>query len=191
MVARIALAFLIIAIPLFVGACAGRSQTAQQPEAHTPIWRSQLRERALLLLAEAARDENALVRANALEGLAPVPMRARPFVFDALTDRNLGVRYAGAMLAGRLALPDAAPLLRDLQSDADASVRAASIYALSALRQPVDPGPLATMLLDGDVRTRAQAAFILGEMGNRSAVPLLREALMRPAPNARLSDVRL
>jgi HEAT repeat protein len=189
MAARLALACLALALPPTLGACAGRTR---QPEAaQGPIWQSQIRERALVMLAAAARDENALIRANALEGLAAVPMRARPFVFDGLTDRNLGVRYAAAMLAGRLGFRDAAPLLRDLLDDPDASVRAAAIYALSALKQPVDPGPLAGMLLEGEVRTRAQAAFILGEMGNKSAVPLLREALMRPAPNARLGDVRL
>lgn len=184
------LLLLTLAAPLLV-ACAGRNAGREPAPADNPVWRSQLRERAIGMLGDAATDDSALIRANALEGLEPVPTRARPLVLQGLTDPNLGVRFAAAMLAGDLEIGEAAPLLADLRDDPDASVRAAAIYGLMRLDAPVDPSPLARMLFDGEARSRAQAAFILGELGDPSAIQMLREAANEPAPNARLSELRL
>jgi len=188
--AILVLLMLTLAAPLLT-ACAGRNASREPAPADNPVWRSQLRERAIGMLGDAATDDSALIRANALEGLETVPTRARPLVLRSLTDPNLGVRFAAAMLAGDLEIGDAAPALNDLLDDPDASVRAAAIYGLMRLNAPVDPSPLARMLFGGEVRARAQAAFILGELGDPSAIPMLREAANQPPPNARLSEVRL
>lgn len=140
------------------------------------VERSQLRERALDVLAQAAFDTNPGIRANALEGLESTPSRLEPIARAALSDQNLGVRFAAAMMVGRTPLPKSAPFVRPLLSDPDERVRLAAIYALASNGQPVDQNPLARALKHADPRVRSQAAFILGEIGNESAAPMLREA---------------
>lgn len=155
------------------------TQTAPQaPRQATvaAIRRSELRERAIALLEEASFDEWALVRANALEGLIPVPTRAEPVARAALVDDNVGVRFVGAMTVARLHLTRSAPLVRPLLTDPDEAVRIAATYALIANNINADRRPIADALLTSDLRTRAQAAFILGELADDSAIPLLRDA---------------
>lgn len=157
-------------VPVSVGGGA-----AQQ----TAIARSSLRERSIALLEESAFDPWALARANALEGLQAAPSRAEPIARAALVDENLGVRFVGAMTIGELRLRGAAAQVRPLLRDPDESVRIAAVYALVANGEEADRDPLARALMEGPMRARSQAAFILGELGDASAIPLLRDAARR------------
>lgn len=67
-------------------------------------------------------------------------------------------------------------------------MRAAAILALSKCGARVDPSPLGQMLDDSNVGVRAQAAFVLGELGNKSAAPMLMEASR--APGGRADGIR-
>lgn len=163
----------------------------EQVKAYTNIEKSELRERSLALLQELARSDNALLRANAVEGLQPAPARCEPLVRAALTDDNVGVRFAAAMTVGRLKLKSSAPLVRPLLSDTDPSVRASAIFALSKTGQNVDQTELASMLMSGDLRARSNAAYILGELGNPSATPMLRDAARQNNPGEAPIGVRL
>ncbi len=143
------------------------------------VSRSHLRERALSVLEEAALSEWALLRANAIEGMEAVPARAEPFVRAGLADENIGVRFTALMVAGRLRLEKASPLIRPLLRDPDGSVRAAAMYALHRLGEPVNFTPISESLLRGMMSERKVAAFVLGEIRDRSAVPLLHDASRR------------
>ena len=55
----------------------------------------------------------------------------------------------------------------------------------------MDQTPLGAMMRHPDPRVRAQAAYVLGEIGNRSAAALLREAAKNPPTTAPLSQVRI
>ena len=134
---------------------------------------SSLRERALEILNEAAFSDSALMRANAIEGLHPVPTRAEEIVRMALTDENVGVRYAAATSVGILELEDSAEQVRALLDDSDGSVRAAAIFALHRLGEDVNISPLADLLQSRSARTRAQVVWLIGEMGDPSAIPML------------------
>lgn len=165
----------------------GNSNAAPLQQSSTPsgiaipevVSRSHLRERALSVLEEAALSEWALLRANAIEGMEAVPARAEPFVRAGLADENLGVRFTALMVAGRLRLEKAAPLIRPLLRDSDGSVRAAAMYALHRLGEPVNFTPLSESLIRGTISERKVAAFVLGEIGDQSAVPLLHDASRR------------
>ena len=159
------------------GAPAAPSES--RPDPLSRIARSALRERAIGVLEEAAFDEWALARANALEALQRVPRRAEPIARAALVDENLGVRFVGAMTVGELRLSGSIAQVRPLLRDPDPSVRVAAIYALARNNAEVNQTPLAEALMDGEFRVRSQAAFVLGELGNRSAVALLRTAARR------------
>lgn len=174
---------------LAVAACiaiagAAAAQDSTLPRGRTPapmslVERSALRERALDLLVEASRSNDALIRANAIEGLQSAPQRAEPVVRAGLVDTNLGVRFVAAMTIGQLRLRESVPFVRPLLNDPDPRVRAAAIFALSKNGQEVDPTPLASMLENPDSRVRSEAARILGELGNPSAIPMLKSAVAR------------
>lgn len=141
-----------------------------------PVVRSALRERAIALVIEATASESPLLRANGLEALQPLPTRAEPVARAALADANLGVRYTAAMTIGRLRLCESAPMVRPLLNDPEPAVRAGAILALQRCGATVDPSPLADLLFSSDPKKRSIGAFVLGEMGDKSAVPMLRAA---------------
>lgn len=159
---------------------------AQSPAAPTPpatpdqlapqVARSQLRERAIALLVNASVDREPLIRANAIEGLHAAPARVEDAVRSGLNDENPGVRFVAAYTVGKLELRKSAPFVEPLASDPDPRVRAAVIFALIACGRDIDPSPLGEMLQNDDPSIRAEAARILGEIGNKSAIPMLKSS---------------
>jgi len=144
------------------------------------ITRSTLRESALELLEAAAFEDSALLRANALEAMHPVPSRVEPLARAGLTDENTGVRFTSLMTIGKLKLQGSRQFVGPLLDDPDPRVRMAALYALHRLGERVDQTPFAQHLLSGESSIRSQAAYILGEIGNPSAIPLLRDTAAPP-----------
>jgi HEAT repeat protein len=138
------------------------------------------RERATAVLNEASQSSVPLVRANAIEMLQPAVEPLRLAVQRGLVDPNRGVRFAAAMALGRQQLCGICDLVRPLLEDPSDSVRAAAIFALAVCGKEVDQSPLADMVLGTDRSVRANAALVIGEIGNPSASVLLREAMRRP-----------
>jgi HEAT repeat protein len=190
---RAAAAALILTVTLPLGAgCASDPPPAQPAAEPTEVDRSILREEAIELLTAAAASESAQLRANAIEAFRLAPARAADVVRAGLVDENLGVRYVAAMTAGELGDRSLLPAVRPLLEDESRSVRAAAVYAARTLGGDADPSMLASMLLsDPDPRRRAQAAYILGELGESSAIPLLRDAARRDPSTATLAELRL
>lgn len=158
----------------------------------SPVARSQLRERAIELLVEMSVSEWSQVRANAIESLAMVPARLEGVLPAALTDENLGVRTVAAMTLGRAGICELDALAEPLLEDRSEFVRAAAIFALARCGQPVDRSPLAEMLLHGSSpKLRAHAAYLVGELGDRSAMQMLRQAARGFLPHASDIEARL
>lgn len=142
-----------------------------------PVEVSRLRETALDTLIAATGSTLPQARANAIEALAEAPSRLEPLLAAALRDQNAGVRSTAAMMVGRLGLRKFEADVRPLLEDPSPFVRASAIYALSKSGAPVNPTPLAGLLMgDPSPRVRAHAAFLIGEMGDPSALGLLRDA---------------
>jgi HEAT repeat protein len=178
----------------------GRAPAGDAAEPLSLVERSELRERAIVSLETFAFDEWALLRANAIEGLIQAPARVEPVARAGLADRNLGVRYAAAMTVGALRLEGSATAVEALLRDENPSVRAAAMFALARLGGRVDLTPMARWLVSGDARQRMRVAFILGELGDPSAVPLLRDVARRlndvegetmPPPERRLLRLQI
>lgn len=156
-----------------------------------PIARGALRERALTMLVSAATNGTPEERANAIEGLIAAPGRLVPVLDAALTDPNVGVRSVAAMAIGRAQIAAAAPRLRPLLSDPSFLVRSSAMYGLKRCGMDVDLTPMASMLMDLSPRVRAQAAFLLGELGESSAVALLKDAGRKNMSMADAAEVRV
>jgi HEAT repeat protein len=158
---------------------------AAPDDAKTIIERSTLRERALATLTEYTASNNALLRANALEALSPAGKRLQAPLAAGLVDPNEGVRAIAALLVGREEVKPLAASVRPLLADESPRVRASAIYALRAVGADVDPTPLGAFLLESpDTGVRAHAAFLFGELGDKTAMPLLRQALHSSVPGA-------
>lgn len=170
--------------------------TAPTPTATRPggagndVSAASYRERALSLLERAATSDDPALRANALESLEQSPGRAEPLVRRGLQDPNVGVRTIAAMVAGRARLAGLEPELRSRANDPSPYVKLAVIYALRANGYDADPSPIGRALFSADdPRVRAHAAFILGELGDASALPMLRQAANESVPRAEASAV--
>jgi len=170
-------------------ALAGCNSQPKQPTSRDlmddPIVRTELRERAIELLTSLSQHEDAQVRANAVEGLKIVPARLEPVAAMALLDENLGVRAVGTMAVGDVELRQLMPAVEPLLDDPSPIVQVTAVYAMRRFGAQTDPAPIARMLLtDPSPRSRAQAAMILGRLGNTTALPLLREAASASMPRA-------
>ena len=149
---------------------------------------------ATALLSNAASSDVPMFRANACEALGAAPSVLGGVAPALLRDPNRGVRFVAAMEVGRAGLAPLADAVQALLLDESDSVRAAAIFAMTRLGRPVDPSPLAAMVRSDDPEIRSNAYLVLGELGNRSAVALIRDSLgkgMRQVNPARVRVVEL
>jgi HEAT repeat protein len=149
------------------------------------------RARAIDLLLQAADAADPLLRANAIEALHHAPEQLLPVVRAGLGDENEGVRFVAAMTVGRKRITALADQVESLLADDSPSVRAAAIYASRRCGRKVDLNPLAGMIMSGNPTVKANAALVLGELGDPSAVPMLREAVGRELPRAPMARGRI
>jgi HEAT repeat protein len=156
-----------------------------------PVARATLREKALTFLGSAAASGPPEERGNAIESLQTSPARLYPILDTALTDPTIGVRSVAAMTVGRAKLDAAAPKVRPLLNDSAPQARASAMFALRMCGEPVDLTPMAGLLNDPDLRVRSQTAFLLGELGEPSALGLLRDSARSSVAKAAPSEVRL
>jgi len=120
------------------------------------------------------------------------PGRLSTFVPRALRDENPGVRSTAALMVGKASLRNLAPALNPLLNDPSPYVRASAIYSLVKSHAEVDPSPLAGLLLgDPSPRARAHAAFLLGELGDNSALGPLHDAAKVAVPRASQAEMKM
>jgi HEAT repeat protein len=143
------------------------------------------------LLLRASQSTNAMLRANAIEALHAAPERLPSVIERGLVDQNRGVRFVAAMTVGKLRMEQfAADVERLLEDDSD-SVRAAAIYALHCLGRRPDPNPLARMIFSDVPEVKGNAAMVLGELGEPTAIRMLAAASRERAERIPLSRARI
>jgi HEAT repeat protein len=101
------------------------------------------------------------------------------------------VRFVAAMTVGKLKLVDQCDLVEPLLDDEAESVRAAAIYALRRCGREVDPTPLADMLFATDPEVKGNAVLVLGELGDASAIPMLKQAVRHHAERISMARARI
>jgi HEAT repeat protein len=153
---------------------------------------SGLRERAIALIEECALSEDAQIRANAVETAGLAPKRFSAVIAAGLEDKSPAVRCVAAMTVGKSRIKALVRHVQPLLNEESAFVRSAAIFALANCDAPVDRNPLAGMLLnDASPRVRSHVAYILGELKDKSALPLLRAAARERFPGATPEQQRL
>lgn len=167
-------------------------RAAASPETMTTVERSRVREAAISALLEMTQSEDPQVRANAIEGLLPASARLGAVLPGALADPNEGVRTVAATVVGKARLTDLAGAVEPLTSETSGFVRGAAIFALRRCGVAVDPSPLGAMVTgDPSPRVRAQAAYLLGELGDKGTSAMLREAVQLQVPRANPTEMKV
>lgn len=151
----------------------------------------ELRRDALEYLETMRKDPYALYRANAIEALQADPRAGEQAAREGLEDPNLAVRFVSAFAIGLHQYSASAPLAHALLSDESPSVRAAAAFALKRNAVDVNLGLLAEMLHGEDPQAAGNAALVLGEIGDVSALPLLRETIEFRSPRLSVQQQRL
>jgi len=151
----------------------------------------QLRDSALQILRQAADAEYSLLRANAIEAMQFAPEHLDPLVRRGLVDDNRGVRFVAAMTIGEYRMDHLAHLLEPLLHDESESVHAAAIYGLKRCDKAADLTPLSSMIVSDDPEVRANAAVVLGDLGNSTAVPVIQQALGRGMDRVNSAKVKM
>jgi apolipoprotein N-acyltransferase len=196
--------------------CSGASR--QDPAPHTQIWGSRQlstadkgsagmptpsgsrivppngaegRELALSVLLQAARSPDPSQRANSLEALSGERAALMDVLRESLGDPNRGVRFTACMCAGRAKAVSLANIIEPLALDESGSVRAAALFALVRMGRRVDITPLAALAMSDDPEVRANAVLVLGELGDRSAVPLIEAVAGRPLKSGDQTRARI
>ncbi len=141
-------------------------------------------DRALREIVEASRSDDAQLRSSAMEAILPRPRRALPMAQLAVADENPAVRFAALVTVGRLQLEPLGRKAQQMMSDPDPSVRAAAIFAATRCGVKVDMNELPVLLTHNEVSVRANAAMLLGMLGDPTAVPMLRETAQQRVPRA-------
>ena len=161
-----------------------------EPEV-TSIEMNEMRERAFTALVELTADTVPNVRANAVEALEASSVRVDAVLRRSLKDPNPGVRSIAAVVAGRSERTAFVEDLRGLRNDPSPYVRAAASFALHRFGVPADLTPISWMLFAEDARARGYAAYLLGELGDESALLMLQESASDPMDWARPVSARL
>jgi len=178
----------------FTPTASGTPPVAAAPKAAPPdpVKLSQIREKALQVIEESATNPDGQVRGYASEGASLVPNRLGGILIKALDDPTAGVKAMAAAACGRSKYQPAAPKIYSLSNDPSPFVRISVIYALNKLGKPVDPAPLAGYLTGSEpLPVRSQAAVVIGEFGNRSAIPMLRAAAVENIARARPLEIQI
>jgi HEAT repeat protein len=174
---------------LLLASCAGQrppatpNQPANAGIIATHVDVSKLREEAIGIVEELAASQDGAIRANAVEAASLVPRRLRSIIDAALSDSVPGVRAVAASAVARTQLKDMLVRVQPLLADQNHAVQVAAMHAFIKNNREIDQSPLGRMLLNDDSPwVSRQAAFVLGETNNRSALGLLRSAAVRRIP---------
>lgn len=152
----------------------------------TPQEQTQLEHRAMALLLRAAQTGfDDVVEAHAIEALMDVaPDAGLPLFRAALTSPAPLVRYAGCVALGETRDTASLKAIRRLLSDPDARVRLAVAFAACRCGDSNQARVLVQTLNDHpDETVRAEAAHLIGELGETQALKRLRLAATREQSN--------
>jgi HEAT repeat protein len=124
------------------------------------------------------QSSDPLLRSQAVEALRNCPdAQATTQILTALNDRDRGVRFGAAMMAGELRLKQAYPKLKSLSQDPDGSVDIAALFALHKLGDTSRSQEIGRAALSKDATVRRNVALVLGMLGERSAIDKILQRL--------------
>lgn len=182
-----------VLVAAVVCVCTPTQTQAQGPD-ETKIILLQSKPKAKSIVQSAGKSDNPRVRMAALEASLHAPEAAFELARNGLGDENPAVRFAALVTIGKLKLTDLSAAAMDLTRDENESVRAAALFAAKRCGKDVDLSPLGGMLAQGSSGARANAAMLIGQLGDPQAIGMLRDMAAKPMSRvspAKRASVRL
>ncbi len=148
-----------------------------------------LQPQALAIVRQGLRHDNAYLRAHAAEIVAETNCRQMmPEILNLLDDSSTAVRFAAAVAIGDMQCVGYEKHLEPLLKDSNQNVPIAAAYAMVRLNRPEWYEMIRQATKSPDQTVRANAALLLGKLGNRDDLELLYGVLYA---NDSLDKVRL
>ena len=137
-----------------------------------------LKPQALAILKNGLKNDNAYIRAHAVEVVAESNSRAMmPELLVRLSDSSAAVRFAAASAVGDMRCFGYEKQVRPLLNESNQSVQLAAAFALVKLNQLQYHEKIRQAAKHLDQAVRANAVLLLGKLGNRDDLDLLYEVL--------------
>ncbi len=135
---------------------------------------SRLKSRALGIVREALSDESGVIRSHAIEIIVTTQRRElMPQVLKLLGDEQIHVRFSAGVAVGDMEYAPGEYMIKPMLDDPNPNAGIAAAYALSRLGR----GEYAKRIRDAAKSTnqtvRANAALLLGKLGDKNDLPLL------------------
>jgi HEAT repeat protein len=174
----------ILTLTAFAGCQAG---SEKQPTAGVSAG-NDLEIQATRIIQQGLSNSNPQIRVNAIEIAAGTNNRQFMPVVQTLTkDEFVPIRFAAAVAIGDIKYSAGKNDIEQLLKDNDENVRLAANYALVMLGGPKSYAQqIRTDLTSSNPLARANAAFLLGKIGDKNALPLLYKAIHDEASDERV-----
>jgi len=173
---------------LFVCVSAAGNAAGQESANETKILLLQSKSKAASIVQAAGTSDNARQRLAALEAAQHAPDVAYELARNGLSDENAAVRFGALVTIGKLEFRGLADAAIDLMRDENQSVRAAALFAAKKCGRDVNLSPLAAMLASGSSGARANAAMLIGQLGDPQAIEMLRDMADKPMPRVSAAE---
>ena len=176
-------AFLLLISVLMFGGCIDGQSGVNVLNGPAKIDVSKLEGKAVKIIREGLADQNGQLRGHSVEIAAATGRRElMPKVLQLLSDESVAVRFGAAVAIGDMGYSAGEYMLMPLLDDANPNARIAGAYALAKLGKTEYAGRIRSMAMNKDQVVRANAALLLGKLGNKKDLPLLYE--IRKAPDS-------
>jgi len=142
---------------------------------------SRLKSRALGIVREALADESGVIRSHAIEVIVTTKRRElMPQVLKLLADEQIHVRFGAGVAVGDMEYTPGEYMIKSMLEDPNPNARIAAAYALSRLGRAEYAEKIRDAAKSTDQTVRANAALLLGKLGDKNNLPLLYEVLHAP-----------
>lgn len=153
---------------------------------------SRLESRALRIVREALADENGVIRIHAIEVIVTTQRRElMPQVLKLLADEQVHVRFGAGVAVGDMEYTAGEYMIKPMLEDPNPNAKIAAAYALVRLGRVEYAEKIRDAAKSTDQTVRANAALLLGKLGDKNNLPLLYDVLrdLDSADKARLQAV--
>lgn len=140
------------------------------------------------VIMEGMHSPSSAIRCAAVESSSQLPAPSAVVALrEALKDRSSAVRFTACIVIGNLHLRTFKSELLQIYPNSGQRLRAGIIYALARVGDEHHMGQLAILLHSKNPTVRANAAMVLGRLGDPSAIGLLRTDSSDPVHAVRLA----
>jgi len=168
----------VILIGFLSTGCTQEQAPVPSASAEKPLQVQLLKPRAMIILETALTSKEAQIRSNAIEVAVETRQKDMlPLITKLTTDPVVPVRFSATVALGDMRCFSCENLVRKSLNDPDVNVRIAAAYSLVKLNKTQYLEQLRAGARSSNQTVRANAALLLGKLGNSDNIRLLYEVL--------------